>query len=107
MTRFAGQIDLTDYMNDFDSGKIASSEMDGDSSNRITAMQNESILSAQGIASQAQAQAAEYSAEAIKAGAQAKAGATVFGAAADGIGSMFGSGVKAYGKANNLGVYGD
>ena len=105
MTRFAGQIDLNDFMGEFDSEKVASSSMDGRATNRITAMQNESLLSAQGVATQGQAQAAEYAAEAIKKGAQYDASASVYGGIADGIGSIFGAGIKAYGKANNLGTY--
>lgn len=108
MTRFAGSIDLTDYLGEGgDWSKATDAQAEGRSSNRVTAIQGQSLLSRTGLNSLASVKSAEEEAEAIKAGAQAEAGAMVHGSIMDGISSLGGAGIKAYGKANNLGVYGD
>lgn len=107
MTRFAGSIDLTDYLGEGGDWSMATdAQAEGRSSNRVTAIQGQSLLSRTGLSSLAQVQSAEEEAEAIKAGARAEAGAVTHGALMDGIASLGGAGIKAYGKANNLGIYG-
>lgn len=107
MTRFAGSIDLTDYLGEGGDWSMATdAQAEGRSSNRITGIQGQSLLSRTGLNSLAQVQYAEEEAEAIKSGARAEADATTHGAFMDGIASLGGAGIKAYGKANNLGVYG-
>ena len=108
MTRFAGSIDLTDYLGEGgDWSKATDAQAEGRSSNRVSAIQGQSLLSRTGLNSLASVQSAEAEAEAIKSGAQSEAGAAVHGSIMDGISSLGGAGIKAYGKANNLGIYGD
>ena len=80
-------------------------QAEGRSSNRITSMQGQSLLSRTGLYSLAKVQSAEAEAEAIKSGAQAAAGAATHGAMMDGLSSLAGAGIGAYGKAKGLGIY--
>lgn len=106
MTRFAGAVDLTSYLDDSsDWSKAADATSAGRSSNRITGIQAEAGLGQVGLKSLADLRAAEYEAEAIEAGAEAEASAKTQGAIFSGLGSIGSAGVKAYGKANNLGIY--
>ena len=108
MTRFAGSIDLTDYLGEGgDWSKATDAQAEGRSSNRVTAIQGQSLLSRTGLNSLASVKSAEAEAEAIKAGAQAEAGAMRHGAIMDGISSLGGAGIQAYGKAKGLGIYKD
>ena len=107
MTRFAGSIDLTDYLGEgCDWSKATDAQAEGRSSNRVTAIQGQSLLSRTGLNSLASVKSAEEEAEAIKAGAAAEASAKTYGSIVSGISSLGSAGIKAYGKANNLGIYG-
>ena len=108
MTRFAGSIDLTDYLGEGGDWSLATdAEADARSSTRINNLESESAVNQSGISSQAQMKAADYSAAAARAVGQAQASATMYKGIADGIGSIASGGIAAYGRANNLGKYGE
>ena len=108
MTRFAGDtIDLTDYMGDFDASEITSAAADARSSKKVMDIQGTSMLNRYGLDAMAQGIAADNSAAATRKTAANDASAKVWGAITDGLTGMAGAGIKAYGRANNLGIYGD
>ena len=106
MTRFAGQIDLTDFLSEGgDWSKATDASMEARSSNEIAGIEAQSLVSRQGIASVANVEAAKANAEAIKAGGQARASAAMVSGIADAASTLGGAGISAYGRANNLGKY--
>ena len=106
MTRFAGSIDLTDYLGEGGDWSMATdAEADSRSRSRVNNIESESAVEQAGISAKGQMKAADYSAAAAKAVGQAKASATMFSGIADGISSIAGGGIAAYGRANNLGKY--
>ena len=108
MTRFAGQIDLTDFLGEGDDwSKVGDATTAARSSGAIANIEGQSAVTNQGIASVAADQASKYKAKAIEKGAAAEASAAVHGAIWDGFSTIGGAGISAYGKANNLGTYGD
>ena len=105
MTRFAADIDLTDYLDDSDWSMATEATADGRSSNRITSMDTQADVASTGISAAGQKAAADYDAASSAAIASAKASAKTFGAITDGISSLAGGGIAAYGRANSLGKY--
>lgn len=108
MNRFAGQIDLTDYLDGSpDWSQTVSAADDAAQSKELNNLSEETDTLNSGIANIAKIRAAKHGQDATNAVAAAKASAKVQGAFADTLGGVFKSGITAYGKANNLGVYGD
>ena len=99
-------VDVTPYLgtedNWTDSGRSA---LSAETSNRITDIQSASLLSRTGVASVAKGLAADYDADAIRAGGQSRASQMMSGAIGDAVGSVASAGIGAYGRANNLGTY--
>ena len=107
MTRFAGSIDLTDYLGEGDDwGLAADAEADGRSRTRINNIESESAVTSTGVSTEGQKKAADYSADAARAIGQAQASATQWKGIIDGVSTVAGGGIAAYGRVNNLGKYG-
>ena len=105
MTRFAGQISLSDFYPDTDLSMSAAASQSAQSSKRINDIEAESATISKGISASAQMKAADESAAAAAAIGQAQASATMFAGISDAISSVAGGGIAAYGRANNLGKY--
>ena len=106
MTRFAGSIDLTDYLGEGGDWSLAAdAEADGRSQTRINNIESEADITSTGLSTEGQRRAADYSAEAARAIGQAQASATQWKGIMDGVSSVAGGGIAAYGRVNNLGKY--
>lgn len=106
MTRFAGQIDLTDYLGEGDDwSAVGDATSKARSSNEIADIEAQSLVSRAGISSVAAAEAAKASAAATVSAGRSKADAMLFGGIMDGIGTLGSAGISAYGRANKLGKY--
>ena len=106
MNRFAGQIDMTSYLEGSPQWELTNrAASDGRQARELTNVKAETDSFNSGIAGIAKKRAAKYGADASMAAAKAEASATVSNAVSSTIGDVFSSGIGAYGRANNLGKY--
>lgn len=106
MNRFAGQVDLTSYLDESPEWDVTTRALaDSRQAKQLNSITAESDTFNQGIASLAKLRAAEYGIEADTAASKARASSTVSNAFTDAISGIASSGISAYGKANNLGKY--